>query len=61
MNKIKLALKSKTAWTFVVLFLISGFGGVQDLLPENVVAILTPILTALGIYFRVNPVAEDKV
>jgi hypothetical protein len=42
-------------WTFIILFIISGVEGVQNLIPADM---LTPIefaLTLLGTYFRVNP------
>lgn len=60
MNKILVLLKSRTVWTIVVLFLVSGVEGIKDMIP---VAAQTPvqfILSALAAYFRVNPKAELK-
>ena len=61
MDKIKLAIVSRTTWTIVALFVINGFGGIHDFIPHNVIAVLDPILSILAIYFRVNPQAESKV
>lgn len=61
MNKIKLALHSRTVWTIVLLFLINGITGVQEFIPENLLSVLTPVLSLIAIYFRVNTQAESKV
>jgi len=55
MNKIKSALSSRTVWSAIVLFLVAGFQGVQDLLPPALVTPVLGVLTALVAYFRVNP------
>jgi len=55
MEKIKLALTSRTVWTLVVLFIINGVAGIHDMIPANVLTYLEPALTILAIYFRVNP------
>jgi hypothetical protein len=53
--KLLLALKSRTVWTIVVLFIINGVTGIQDSIPANIMDILNPILGLLAIYFRINP------
>lgn len=55
MDKIKLALKSRTFWTVVVLFIVGGFDGVKDLIPQALQLPLEGFLTLLAGYFRVNP------
>jgi hypothetical protein len=55
MEKIIKALSSRTVWSVIVLFLISGVDGIQQFIPADM---LTPIqfaLTLLAGYFRVNP------
>ena len=54
MNKFKLALKSRTCWTVVVLFVVNGVSGIQDLIPANVLPAVNGVLGILTIYFRVN-------
>jgi len=61
MNKIKLALKSKTVWTIVALFIINGITGIDDYTPETFDNIVNPILSLAAIYFRLNPTAENKI
>ena len=55
MDKIILALKSRTTWTFIVLFLISGVEGVQAYIPSGALETIQAVLTFLGIYFKVTP------
>lgn len=57
MKKILMALKSRTVWTVVVLFLVSGVQGIQDLLPASAVVPIQGLLTFLVAYFRVTPKA----
>jgi len=54
-EKIITALKSRTAWTIVVLFIMNGITGIDDFTPEAFDNIVNPILSLLAIYFRVNP------
>jgi cysteine sulfinate desulfinase/cysteine desulfurase-like protein len=49
-------LTSKTAWTFVVLFIISGTNGVMGLIPPQYIIYIQMVLTALGAYFHVDTV-----
>jgi hypothetical protein len=55
MEKIKLALKSRTVWTIIVLFIINGITGIDEYTPETFDNIVNPLLTLIAIYFRVNP------
>ena len=57
MDKVKLALKSRTVWTVVVLFIIHGVTGVHDSIPVAVQPVVDAVLSLLAIYFRVNPKA----
>lgn len=54
MNKIKLALSSRTVWTLIVLFIINGIAGIHDSINPTVLNVLDPILGILAIYFKVN-------
>lgn len=54
-EKVSIGLRSKTVWTFIVLFILNGVEGVRDSIPANVMEVLNPILTLAGMYFRVNP------
>jgi hypothetical protein len=55
MEKILKALASKTVWAGVILFLVSGFEGVQNLVPDGLVFPIQAVLTFLVAYFKVNP------
>jgi hypothetical protein len=57
LEKINTALHSRTVWTIVVLFIINGIKGVQNLLPPEWLPAINLILSFLAIYFRVNPQA----
>lgn len=57
MNKFYKALRSRTVWTVVALFVVGGFESVQNLLPADAVKPLEVVLTLLAGYFRVNPKA----
>ena len=52
--------KSRTVWTFVLLFVIGGVQGTADVMPTPLFQLLTVVLTGLGIYFRVKPVQKFK-
>ena len=53
--KVPKIIKSRTVITIVVLFLIGGIGGIRDFIPESILPIITAILSALAVYFRVKP------
>lgn len=55
LDKVLLAIKSRTAWTIVAIFVINGITGIHDFINPSVLTILDPILGLLAIYFRVNP------
>lgn len=55
MNKINKALKSRTVWTIMALFLINGFNAISAELSPEVLAVVNPILGLLAIYFKVSP------
>lgn len=54
-KKILSALKSRTFWTVVVLFLVSGVDGIRETIPEGLQLPIDGFLTILAGYFRVNP------
>ena len=54
-NKIKLALTSKTVWAIIVLFIINGVGAIHNSIPANWLTVIDPIIGLLAIYFKVNP------
>ena len=53
-SKILAALKSRTVWTGVVLFLVAGVDGIKDLIPQTIQMPLDIVLTYLIVHFRVN-------
>jgi len=56
-SKLITALKSRTVWTVVILFLINGIQGIDAFTPEAFDTIANPVLSLLAIYFRVSPKA----
>ena len=48
-------LKSRTFWTIVVMFLISGFEGIRELFKPEVFTFIMAGLAALAAYFKKNP------
>ena len=59
--KLNLALRSKTVWTIIVLFLINGVAGIRGYIPSDWLPLIDGVLGLLAIYFRINPQAEQKV
>lgn len=55
MNKLALALKSRTFWTIVVIVLLNSFPQVKQYLPGDVSDAINGILGLLAAYFHVNP------
>lgn len=55
MQKIWLALKSRTFWTLVVLFIVNGVSGVHEMIPAGWVPLVDTVLGFLTVYFHVNP------
>lgn len=60
MEKIKLALGSRTFWTVVITVIINTLNVNAQLIPAGVVDILNPILGLLAAYFHVNPSQNYK-
>lgn len=52
------AIKSRTAWTIVALFVFSGLEGVRELVGADWARLVDLLLSVLAIYFRVNPAKE---
>lgn len=57
-DKFIVALKSRTTWTIVILFLINGVSGIRELLPGNWLPIVDAVLSLAAVYFRVNRKAD---
>lgn len=55
MSKIALALKSRTVWTVVVLFLVNGVGAIHGYIPAGYLPLVDGILGILAIYFKLSP------
>jgi regulator of PEP synthase PpsR (kinase-PPPase family) len=55
MNKVSLALKSKTFWTIVIAIVVNTINANQQFIPMNVLDIVNPILGLMATYFHVNP------
>jgi hypothetical protein len=54
MNTIKTIISSRTAWTIVLMFAVSGIEGIREPLGA-VYEPLMAVLSALAIYFKLNP------
>lgn len=55
MNTITLALKSRTVWTVVAMFVIGGFGAISSLIPAGDMVYVQGVLSLLAVYFKLNP------
>lgn len=55
MNKIILALKSRTVWTVIVMFLIGGVNAVASFIPAGLETPVMGALALLAAYFKVTP------
>ena len=55
MVKVAQALKSRTFWTLVALFIINGINGIHNQIPPVLVGFIDLALSALATYFHVNP------
>lgn len=47
---------SRTFWSFVALFIISGTNGILGIIPDGYLPFVQLALTALGTYFHVDGV-----
>ena len=54
-EKLYNAVRSRTVWTIVLMFIISGIQGVHNALPADAIPAIDAFLAACAIYFRVNP------
>lgn len=54
-QKILLALKSRTAWTAVLMFVVNGLQGIKPLLSPQWMSVVDAMLTVLIVLFHVNP------
>ena len=55
MDKLQLAVKSKTTWTIVAMFLIGGVNAVASFIPSDFQSVVMGALGLLAVYFKVNP------
>jgi hypothetical protein len=55
MKNLSLALTSRTFWTVVVLFLVSGVGAIKTFIPTEAQPLVDGFLALLAIYFHLNP------
>lgn len=58
MNKILVALKSRTVWTVVAIILVNGLPEVRNLVPSGLLPVIDAVLLILSAYFRVNRRAD---
>ena len=58
MEKLLNALKSRTTWTIIVLFIINGIDGIREQIPANLLPVIDGVLSMLAVYFRANPKAD---
>lgn len=57
-NKIMLAVKSRTVWTVVAMFLVGGVSAVQSFIPVQYTGLVEGVLGLLAMYFHINPSQE---
>lgn len=55
MNKIIMAVKSRTVWTVVAMVLVNGITSIQSMIPAQYLPIVNGVLGLLAVYFRINP------
>ena len=55
MYKIGQALKSRTFWTLVVMFIINGISGIRENINPGWLTTIDSVLGILAAYFHVNP------
>ena len=54
MHTLELALRSRTVWTIIALFIIGGFHNITGYIPESLMPYLNSILGLLAIFFKIN-------
>ncbi len=60
MQKISLALRSRTTWTIVVIFIINGVQGIREFIPPGLLTFVDLALSYAAVYFRVNRKADAE-
>jgi hypothetical protein len=55
MNTIINALQSRTVWSVVALFIVSGTNGIMGLIPVDSLIYVQGFLSILVMYFKLNP------
>ena len=60
MEKYLKVLKSRTVWSIVALFVISGVEGIREFINPSLLSVLNVLLPAMAVYFRINPKQELK-
>lgn len=55
LDKIYTAIRSRTVWTIVLMFIVNGVAGVHNMIPPEAVTYADLFLSACAIYFRVTP------
>lgn len=58
MKKISKLLKSRTAWTVVIMFIINVVAAYHDSIPKDFVGLVDALLSVLAVYFHANPKQE---
>lgn len=54
MNKLSLAIRSRTVWTIVALFVINGIEGIREFFSPQVLTVVDAVLGLTAVYFRLN-------
>jgi len=49
------ALKSRTTWTIVAIFIFNGLESIVGFMPDFIVPAVNAVLSLLAIYFRIHP------
>ena len=57
MNKLSMVLKSRTAWTVVLMFVVGGVQAVDMFIPVGAQPVVEGLLAIVALYFRANPKA----
>lgn len=55
MKTIIKALRSRTIWVVVLMFVIGGVNAISDFIPDGVETPLLAVLGFLAVYFKINP------
>lgn len=55
MERLTKALRSRTTWTIIVMFIIGGVEAVTQFIPDTIETPLLGVLGLLAVYFKLNP------